>query len=230
MTNRALTLVLASSLGVSLSSGAAAQRATHGGGPTHLIDLVASTPQPSDLGGVPESERLRVPFGRSGRPDHDRPLVAPFAMRLLGLDRTSYLVGDTFIYELLVSNTGATAVMFPNSPDSSRFRQDMTGAVAASVFLTFDDSSLGSQVIGSQTLFGAPAVSQSIVVIAPGETLQLRAKGSWLLQSSLASPVSRPWQRELHVKGALQVFSHSQAQPLIWSENTRDVVLASGDR
>jgi hypothetical protein len=225
MTGKLFSIVLASLVGASLSNGRAWQRPEAAGKPTHVIDLVGNRPQPSTAASVPESQRLRVPFGRLGRAADDSPLPAVLDIRLLDLDRTSYLIGDEFVYELLVSNKSGRAVPFPTSADEASFRKDMPRATAASVFLTFDDPSLGPQVLGSRTLYGAPAVAGSIVILAPGETVRLRLPGTWFLQSPSPAPPPRPWQRELHVKASVQLFASSEAHPLIQSDNAVDIVL-----
>lgn len=194
--------------------------------PTHILDLLI--PRDSRSGGaIPEGERLRLPFGRNGdaRVSHEPPPAQPLSLRLIGLDRTTYVIGDQVIYELLVTNRGDTVVGFPTSTDGTRFHWATPKAVGAFVNLQIDDPQLGSQVIGTQALYGAPGIPSSVIAIGPSETLEIRAMGTWYLQSQVPKPPPDGWSRDIKVRASLHLFAEHGAPPRVQSTNAVDIRL-----
>ena len=193
--------------------------------PTHVVDLVTAAAKTPVGDEVALSKRLRIPFGRQGRADHDPELPKPLVLQLVSTDRSSYIVGDEFVYELLISNRGSQPVEFPVSPHAGRFSDSTRAALAARGALTFQDAARGRQGVGAIALHGAPEVPGSIVVVGPSETLELRAPGQWYLQSSFPTSPARGWARELEVKAFVQAYSTKQALDLIHSENALTIHL-----
>jgi hypothetical protein len=141
------------------------------------------------------------------------------------MDRSQYQIGDPFVYELLVTNKGHAAVAFPTSTRDGDFKPTPPHVVGALVGLMFDDSVFGQQVLGTHALYGAPSVPNTIVVLAPGETLEIRATGTWYLQSQFRQSPSPEWSRKLEVRGTVYLFSNEDPPPPLNSENTMSVVL-----
>jgi len=193
--------------------------------PTHTLDLLVQNPEPPSGDQVEPSRQLRVPFGRYGKPDHEAEPPKSLSAQLLGFDRTSYVLGDDFVYEVLLTNDGKKPFRFPTSLDASRFHKDMPHAIAVSVFLMFEDEFLGKQVVGSQLLYGSPDVPGTLMLIGPSETLELRAKGTWWLQSAFRKPMENGWAKSLRVQSEIHVSSNEEYYPTVESDNSVAVTL-----
>jgi len=193
--------------------------------PTHVVDLMTGSDARAAAPEVPATEQLQLPFGRHGRPVDMAPQEQALTMRLIALDRAQYAIGDSLIYEVLISNRSRSAVAFPTSTDASKFSRNMRRAVGAFVGLRLDDPILGEQVVGVKALYGSPDVPQSLVVLRPGETVELRATGVWYLQSALRQPVFGPWTRDVKIRSSVQLFSNDDPPPMLVSDNVIDVRL-----
>ena len=191
--------------------------------PTYRIDLLGRTVSNET---VKTSELLELPFGRRDSPPAHRPAPPPvLSLQLLGLDRSLYTIGDQFVYEMVVKNIGQKLIPFPTSIEQSRFPQNTPKAVGAFVSLKMNDRMFGLQIIGTQPLYGAPGVPESVIVLGPGETVEIRATGQWYLQGAFAQRPPARWSRDVLVRASVQLFSRDEAYPGYDSSNTVEVQL-----
>ena len=195
--------------------------------PTYVIDL--NLPQGRTSEDTKQAEdRLKLPFGKHSRPSHEaEPPESPLTLQLLSLDRAQYEVGEPFVYTVLISNNGKETFAFPTFTDHN-FKKDTPDATGALVSLFIDDAILGLQTIGTQALFGAPEVPESLIKLKPGETLEVRASGKWFLQSPLRENSPLPWTRSLQVRGLVQFFSTRTVMPPLKSSVPIDLMLRKG--
>ena len=197
--------------------------------PDHTIDLLTVVEErlaPSEL--VPKHLQINPSsFGsRAMTTDHAPEARHQLALRVIGLNRGVYVIGDDFVYELLITNTGKTAVPFPASVTQGRFARDMPGAVAARVGLVFEHPEMGSHAVGVRTLYGAPGVSRSIIRLGAGETLSFRAQGSWYLSGPAARPLfGADGVRSVELKAVVFMRAADVSYPQLSSDNTVSVVL-----
>jgi hypothetical protein len=209
---------------VVLAAAAGAQQARRT--PDHTIDVVSLTPD-TDEAWRRVPEHRRVNFGSAAAvATHTPPPPKPLSIRVLGLDRLAYRIGDDFVYELLITNHSNKTVAFPASITGSRFTRDMPGIVSALVSLETKDERTGQQVVGTHALYGAPEVAGSLVMLGPGETLELRAPDKWYLTSSFPKPLPKEWILNLQLHA--NIFLHSSIGPVlsVSSENAVSIELA----
>ena len=114
-------------------------------------------------------------------------------------------IGDTFVYEILITNGGDKPVAFPASLQQSRFRRQMRDVISALLGLSCDDEMTGLQVFGTQALYGSPEVPGSVIVLRPKETLQLRAPGRWYMTSSFRKAPPKEWILNLWLRADLHL-------------------------
>ena len=79
----------------------------------------------------------------------------------------------------------------------------MSGATLASVSLTFDDAVFGTHLVALQLLYEATALSNSMELLRPGDSLRIRASGKWRFNSDLKPEVPTRAVREVAVRGQL---------------------------
>ncbi len=196
--------------------------------PDHTIDLLT---QPTDdeaaLRRVSEHEQVWFPAGggTAVSPTHTPPPAQPLSLRLVGLDRLSYRIGDTFVYEVLITNGGDKPVAVPTSLQQSRFRRQMRDVISALLGLSCDDEMTGLQVFGTQALYGSPEVPGSVIVLRPKETLQLRAPGRWYMTSSFRKAPPKEWILNLWLRADLHLATLPERIPSLSSGNTVSIEL-----
>jgi hypothetical protein len=186
--------------------------------PTHAIDLTAPAPAPTGPA-VPENEQLRMPFGPQGFVSHQPLPVQRLSLQVLGLDRSSYDIGDPVVYRLLVSNISQKPFAFPASVAGDRFSRDEPNPTGGFLCLELKDPMLGYQIVGTYPLYGAPRVPGSLVLLQPGETLEIRGAGTWFLMSGFPQRPPATWSRPLQVYGSIHLFSDDEAIPSLRSNN-----------
>ena len=172
--------------------------------PTYAIDLTAPAPAPTV---VPENERLGMAFGRHGFVSHQPLPVQRLSLQVLGLDRSSYDIGDPFVYRLLVSNISQEPFAFPASVAGDRFSRDEPDPTGGFLSLELKDPIIGHQIVGNYALYGAPRVPGSLVVLQPGDTLEISGAGTWFLVGGFPQPPPASWSRRLQVYGSIHLFS-----------------------
>ena len=198
--------------------------------PSHVIDLVTLVEPPqSAVETIPEERRIDLGRFGKGHADHEPEPERPFSLQLTALDRSAYIIGDRFVYELLLTNNGRTTVAFPASTQRTRFSTDMPGVVAALFSLVVDDPQLGRFTVGAKSLYGSAAVTGSLVEIRPKETLSIRATGSWYFSASggSAKPLFAGWSQQLHLKARVHLLSRQVEYPPLSSATPVTITLQS---
>jgi hypothetical protein len=105
----------------------------------------------------------------------------------------------------------------------------MKDARMASISLTLKDPVLGEQFIGLTLLYGADDVPGSLIVLKPGETVQIRARSVWLHSSGPRKRLEPGWVRETEV-GAQVLFDFvPDIEPIVRSTNRVAVSVARPD-
>lgn len=114
--------------------------------------------------------------------------AAPLGVILQRLDRRNYHFGEQVIYEVTLQNISKDVLTIPWSPDLNRLglngQFNQPGYTEASLSLVAEDEIAGPQFIDSQRIFGAPGVSSSLKKLRPGESIRIRAAGSWQFTDS----------------------------------------------
>jgi hypothetical protein len=215
MTVRILAILLLVTTAAVMGATAAPQRPRPAA--THVIDLLTRDAN-ADEGNVPEAERLRLPFGRLGLVSHTPQRPQMLSLRLLGLDRAAYRIGDPFIYAVLVTNTGQKSVAFPTSTDASLFSRTTPNAAGAFVNLRLDDPMFGMQLVGVQALYGAPNVPASLLLLRSNDSVEIRATGTWYLSSGFPQTPPQAWSRDLQVHGAVSLFLTNEDETVLRSD------------
>lgn len=125
----------------------------------------------------------------------------------MSADRTDFVYGEEFVYEVLVENTGREPIVLPWSPDRGAFVQPApripAGYISGGVYLQVESASGQSAVLAlleSQALYGSDEVPRSRLTLAPGRTALLRVPAQWsaTMAEGRAGILARP-------DGAVQV-------------------------
>lgn len=173
----------------------------------HVIDLVAlkAAEGPTDTtAAVPQHRRWND--HPQGMASHNAPRPAPpVILEAPLLDRSGYVIGDEFFFEVVVKNTGTKPMPFPTSLDGARVDREAPGAMMATIVLTFSDELWGRQLVGNQTLYGAEGLAGSLLVVRPGEQIRVRAKSQWFLTSGARKAVPDRWIRDLELHSTLML-------------------------
>jgi hypothetical protein len=180
--------------------GAAAQSANY------VIDLVPRSEQTSAARSAVPGELLSNRPKENTYTTHEskRPIQA-FELTLLDLDRTSYAMGEPVTFDLLLKHRGPVPIAFPASDEGERFGATMKNARIASISLTLNDPVLSEQFIGLTLLYGADDVPGSLILLKPGETIQIRARSVWSHSKEPPKRLEPDWVRETEV-GAQVIF------------------------
>jgi len=113
-------------------------------------------------------------------------LPATLRLKLLSVDRTDYIYGDYFVFEVLIENTGNKVVTLPWSPNTGEFMQPvpripdgfLSGRVSVHVESATGEPALLS-LLDSQSLYGSNEVPRSLLRLEPGRTARIRAATQW---------------------------------------------------
>jgi hypothetical protein len=187
----------------------------------HLIDLVAAAAAGEVAAVVPPARQLTLDTALSvGTHEPRRPPLAAIAIEAPTLDRGSYQIGDSFVFEVILLNTGKRPVDFPVLADAGRIDRDMPGASAASITLRFEDDELGSQQVGYHVLYGADPVHGSLVKVNPGERVRIRTPATWFLGNSTKQQMPKRWQRDLELRARLQFTQGKQYLEVVSTTTT----------
>lgn len=161
---------------------------------------------------IPETERVR-PASRPVLTHSKRPRSAVEIVDL-SFDRGSYKLGEDFVYEVTLRNTGNTPEPFPVSPDNSLFRKSHAGLRAVGLSLEFDDDVFRHQRSNFQMLYGSHDVQQTLVMLKKNETIKLRIPAKWVLQTI---PPTAPltWTRSITPYAQIDLyFTDENYQPI----------------
>ena len=182
----------------------------------HVIDLVVAAAATQPAATVPLARQL-TPNVTTSLTTHE-PRPAPLASLEAGapiLNRTAYLIGDAFVFEVTFVNTGSAPVKFPALLGAGRIDRDMAGASVMALTLRFEDR--GSANSGLETPFcdGAEPVEGSLVVVQPGERLRVRAPGRWFLGNGDGMQMAATWQRDIQLRAQLQFMKGTRYLELL---------------
>jgi len=145
----------------------------------HYLDVPGHTYTP-----IPSVSFSPVRNGRSVTPHAMLP--ATLRLTLLSVDRTDFVYGDYFTFEVLIENTATKVVILPWSPNAGEFMQPvrripdgfLNGMVSVHV-----ESATGEPVLlsllDSQPLYGSNEVPGSLLRLEPGRTARVRAPTQW---------------------------------------------------
>ena len=104
------------------------------------------------------------------------------SLRLLSVDRTDFVYGDYFTYEVLIENTGKQPLTIPWSPNTGEFYQPVPrtpdGFLAGAVSLTVESAEAEPTTLtrfDSSALYGSKEVPRSLLTLEPGRTARIRA-------------------------------------------------------
>jgi hypothetical protein len=129
----------------------------------------------------------------------------PFELTLVSLDRNGYAIGDDAVFEVMLKHVGSTPIAVPWSRDMAAV-SDAPRAQIVHVLLTFTDPVLGRQLIGfDNTLYGAETVPGTLLILHPGDSINIRAAARWFLSMGYAQAPERGWVRKLSVKAQFQL-------------------------
>jgi hypothetical protein len=124
--------------------------------------------------------------GMMGFAGHDRtPKIIPLKITLLSLDRPSYRLGETVVFEVRVENITQEIVVLPWSPDIDAVKpdeeSDPPGYMDAYLTLVVRVDISGDQTVIGQPLYGSELEPGSLKPLWPGETVRIRVPGRWYL-------------------------------------------------
>jgi len=196
--------------------------------PTFMIDLLTlqrADDKGSQNGDVAEQDRLGLRVEGRGTPTHSVASSTQLEMTLESIDRHDYRLGDPMIYEVVVRNTGGHTVPFPSSVQARRFSRGMSGARWAAVSLQVESETLGRQLVGSDLLYGADAVTGSLIHLAPGQSVRIRVPGTWFFRSAFPTSAPGHWTSTAEVKAILQIHEDKEQLPVITSTNSEKVII-----
>jgi hypothetical protein len=185
----------------------------------HELDFVDGPPRfPASLDAT-RAQEARITGSFPTAWDADAKQV-PFELTLVELDRTAYSIGDPVVFKIVMKHVGTEPFAFPWSMDAMQFSRDAPVTRRATFMLRLKDEMLGSQVVGDgNTTFGAESVPGSLMMLAPGDSVTIRAHGLWYLEQGF--PVSPPdgWVRTFAVRVHLQVAGVQGVIPIVESSN-----------
>jgi hypothetical protein len=151
--------------------------------------------------------------------------ASPLRLTLLSVDRTDFVYGEEFIYEVLIENIGRETIVLPWSPDLGAFVQPAprlpAGYLRGSVYLRVESASGQPEVLAlleSQSLYGSDEVPRSRLNLAPGRTALLRVPARWsaTMPEGRAGILKQP-DGAVQVRAVFSVYVHNF--PLVRSTN-----------
>jgi hypothetical protein len=113
--------------------------------------------------------------------------VVPVRVTLLSLDKDSYQLGDQVIYEVMLENITNATLVIPWSDDYDRVKPDEEtdppGYLTATLYLVLGDRPAYDPFTALQGIYGSRLVSGSLKKLLPGQTVRIRAPGTWWFYS-----------------------------------------------
>jgi len=174
-----------------------------------------------------DSQSLRT---RPSLPRTPPVLANALTVELRSLERTSFLWGDSFVYEVVIENTGRALVTLPWSPDDAQFGDSIRRSpeyveAAVGVEVRPRRESQVAAVLRLQGLFGAPSVPGSLPQLAPGERALVRVPGQWwTTEAAMNSVVSLQQNGRMYMR-AVVVFENELTR--VVSKNEVEVFVAA---
>jgi hypothetical protein len=170
----------------------------------HMLDLLTRTPMTVQ----PSSRDLVMPPGL-GRVGGRSLGPAEVTITLNSIDRETYALGESMVYEVLIRNTGTQPLTLPWSPDVQQFVDDPLPSQVqrAGVFLEVQDNRAQRVAwLQSQNLLGSPAVSGTLEVIYPGESAWIRIPARWRTNNDADNAMLRSYENSpLRLRAVLQL-------------------------
>lgn len=170
--------------------------------PTFIIDL-QSIPRSTEAemlsvagGDVPSIPLEPPPVTGIPRP------VVPLEFVSVTFDSTDLHTAQPFRYDLVLRNVGGSTLMFPRSLERHRFSTAMTGLTLVRLSIRLEDSRMGTQSTTLSHLYGANSVLDSLIPLAPQQTVSLRGEASL----SIHGNVPTEWPRSVSVYAAAGMF------------------------
>ena len=145
--------------------------------------LTASTQQPPLLDlTIPYDDGSKVGSGRVSISSRG---VLPLTVTITELPDQTYLVRDSFQYEVTVTNHSPAALTIPWSGDP-RWQNDVpdSGVFRAGLSLELGSGNGSDHVLTAAAMYGDVASPASVHVLAPGASVRVRASGQWSLSDS----------------------------------------------
>jgi len=154
----------------------------------------------------------------------------PLRLTLLSVERSDFVFGARFVYDVLIENTGRETVIIPWSPDRGAFVQPAPripdGFRTGIVFLEVESAAgkaLG--LLDGQPLYGSNEVPRTLLPLAPGRTARMRVPGWWSAGTDDAkAAMLRQPDGVVHLRAGFAIDDF----PLARSANIRAVRVAVG--
>lgn len=171
---------------------------------------------------------------RSGGTGSDSTAESKSLRLALAIDSPRLKVGQSFAYELLVTNTSDKPVMIPQSTswpdvvDDSKLEQEYQQVAVSFSFLT-DEGKKGS-VDGHLALYGAEAKPEIMIRLAPGEAVRIQGSAS-MSPAWITTPAATPTKATLQAYLAVNVTELRPAKSTNSSfrDNERHLYWAQSD-
>lgn len=149
---------------------------------------------------------------------------APLEVSVLMTNQLTYRVGQSVVYELLVTNRGSRPIPVPRSsvpPDSGSRAGDIRYGL---IGLVYTDPEHGPQVIGAGALYGLRSDPGTLIQLARGQSVRIRAEGPWLVQGRTA-PVPPDSEADVLLRGWIDLNDTELRLFSFYSENRLSVRL-----
>lgn len=136
----------------------------------------------------------------------------PLQITLIALDRATYRLGESLVFNVLVRNTGSTTVSLPWEPDWRRLvsaRQEDVYTCTIGLELR-DSGDTAGAVLPPLRLYASKAMPSTERQLVPGAAVQIVAPATWRLD---ASHTSRRFLALLPATTAVRVVLAFERQP-----------------
>ena len=170
------------------------------------LDLVESRRSTDEqMATVESDERFNVSSFIPPISPHNVAPLLPVAITLVAVNATAYRPFDEVNYEVVLRNTGKMAVQVPVSTEHHLFRRSMARLAVASIGLLFTDDLLGIQHFASESLYGAPSIKGSLIVLSANESMSVRIRGPLTVFPPSGTP--RSWLRPVEIKSQFGLYT-----------------------
>lgn len=173
---------------------------------SELLDLTGRPPLPAKLSGWGSVSDV----GGEGGTIQKR---EPLRVRLAAGPSTNRLGAD-FVYDVTLENITEAPVRIPWEPDwrkvETGFEHDPPPGYLCARVTLWAASELGEQLVAEASLYGSNAAPGSLMTLRPGESVRIRAPGTWQLG---AAPMDRLADLEVLVTAGFD-FSYGPRNPL----------------
>ena len=139
----------------------------------------------------------------------------PLELRLLELDRQSYLLGGDVIYSVSMTNIGSASVDLPWSADREAVEVTEQPFMKATLVLLLMTNEGRPQRIGAAILDGTRRIPESIITLQPGDVAIIKAKGLTDMPQDEAALIASDRAIEVRASYILRDEELFWSQPLI---------------